>query len=129
MRAVPLRGARALGWLTRRHRGFPAVYIIFMFIIMPMILLGTSSLFESKGAYVVIGAFLLIVYASIFFRIVYFFWKQDGWTVFAAKLEEWQAASDFKKVAMEKVLALEEKVAILESGMGGAVVKDAGAAL
>ena len=93
-----------------------------MFIIMPLILLGTSSLFESKGAYVVIGAFLVLVYAAIFFRIVYFFYKQDGWTVFAAKLEEWQAASDFKKVAMEKVLALEEKVALLESGMGGTVV-------
>ncbi|GMH95284.1 hypothetical protein TrVE_jg815 [Triparma verrucosa] len=122
MREVPLRAARQLGWLTRRHRGFPAVYIFFMFIIMPLILLGTSSLFESKGAYVVIGAFLVLVYAAIFFRIVYFFYKQDGWTVFAAKLEEWQAASDFKKVAMEKVLALEEKVALLESGMGGTVV-------
>jgi len=116
MREVPLRAARALGWLTRKHRGFPAVYILFMFIIMPLILLGTSSLFSSGGAYIVIGSFLVIVYLVIVARVVYFFFKQDGWNTFANKLGEWQAAADFKKVAMEKVLALEEKVALLEEG-------------
>ena len=126
MREIPLKGARTLGWLTRRNRGFPAVYILMMFIVFPLILLGTSSLFESGGAYIVIGSLLVIVYAIIVLRVVFFFVKQDGWNVFAAKLDEWQKASDFKKDCMKKVLALEEKVSLLESGRAGAIVsKDA----
>ena len=122
MREIPLKCARTLGWLTRKNRGFPAMYIIMAFIVLPLILLGTSSLFESGGAYIVIGSFLVIVYAVTLLRVLYFFVKQDGWTVFASRLDEMQQASDFKKECMVKVLALEEKVALLEAGGAGAVV-------
>mmetsp|Transcript_16578 Transcript_16578/g.33047 ORF Transcript_16578/g.33047 Transcript_16578/m.33047 type:complete len:556 (-) Transcript_16578:197-1864(-) len=126
MREIPLRGARTLGWLTRKNRAFPAVYIIMMFVIFPLILLGTSTLFESGGAYVVIGTLLVIVYVVALARVVFFFVKQDGWTVFAQKLDDWQKASDFKKECMDKVLALEERVSLIEAGGAGTVVtKDA----
>merc|ERR1711871_416528 len=126
MREIPLRGARTLGWLTRKNRAFPAVYIIMMFVIFPLILLGTSTLFESGGAYVVIGTLLVIVYVVALARVVFFFVKQDGWTVFAQKLDDWQKASDFKKECMDEVLALEEKVSLIEAGGAGTVVtKDA----
>lgn len=116
MREIPLRAARTLGWLTRKNRAFPAVYILMMFLIIPLILLGTSSLFEAGNAYSVIGYFLVLAYSVFVLRVIFFFVKQDGWTVFAQKLDEWQKVSDFKKECMNKVLALEEKVALLETG-------------
>ena len=119
MREIPLRAARTLGWITRQYKGFPAIYILFCFIVAPAIFLGISTLFTNGGAYVVIAAFLLIMVIAFVLRTVYFFWKQDGWTVFTAWLAKRQANSDFKKHLQEKVAQLEEKVAFLMEEGGG----------
>jgi sodium-dependent phosphate cotransporter len=61
MRRVPLNAARRLGKATRVWRGFPIVYIIIMFFIMPLSLWGLSACFEqgNKG-FVALGAILCI---------------------------------------------------------------------
>jgi sodium-dependent phosphate cotransporter len=69
MRAVPLHVARQLGKGTRIWKGFPLVYIIVMFFLVPVLFLGLSSLFtqNSKGL-TVLGAFITII---LFFFAVY----------------------------------------------------------
>ncbi|GMI12777.1 hypothetical protein TrRE_jg8813 [Triparma retinervis] len=122
MRQYPLRAARQLGWLTRQYKLFPAVYILFMFVIFPGIFLGISQLFTTGGAYNVIGVFLLIVIALGVVRVIFFFIKQDGWTKVAEMLTSWQESSDFKKNLKSKIESLEEKVNLLENG-GAVAVK------
>jgi len=79
MRRVPLNAARKLGKATRIWRGFPIVYIVMMFFVLPLVVLGLSTCFtqESKG-FTVLGAFLCI---GVGFGIAYFlFWwyRKDG---------------------------------------------------
>jgi sodium-dependent phosphate cotransporter len=73
MRRIPLSMARTLGKGTRIWRGFPILYIIVVFIVIPVILLGLSSLFEqdSKG-FTVLGAALTVI---ILLLILWFMFK------------------------------------------------------
>ena len=95
MRQWPMRGARQLGKMTRAFRLFPIVYIVFAFVVVPAILLGISELFAAGGAFVVIGVLLLLVVVGLFVKTMWFFYKQDGWTVVLKALEARQAKSDF----------------------------------
>jgi len=78
MRRIPLRMARALGKATRIWRGFPFLYIVVVFILIPVILLGLSSLFEqdSKG-FTVLGVFLTIIIVLLILFFV-FKWFKGG---------------------------------------------------
>ena len=69
MRAVPLHAARQLGKATRVWRGFPLVYIIVMFFLVPLLFLGISYLFhqDSKGL-TVLGSFIVVI---LFFFLVW----------------------------------------------------------
>ena len=70
MRQVPLRTAKMIGKVTRHWRGFPLVFIVVMFFLMPMLLLGISACFEKKSiGFTALGSFLLIL---IFCGIAYF---------------------------------------------------------
>ena len=62
MRNVPLHAARQLGKATRVWRGFPIVYILVMFFLIPLLFLGISNLFtqDSKGL-TVLGSFLVVI--------------------------------------------------------------------
>jgi sodium-dependent phosphate cotransporter len=98
MRRVPLNLARKLGKTTRIWRGFPIVYIIVMFFIVPLILLGVSACFEqgSKG-FTVLGSFLVV---GIIVGIAYFlFWwyKRDGNAKCVACMSERQRRKDHAK--------------------------------
>jgi len=66
MRTLPLTLARKLGAMTRLWRGFPVVYILVMFIAMPLFFLGLSALFErdSKG-FRVLGSFITVIVALL----------------------------------------------------------------
>jgi len=59
MRNVPLDMAKTLGKATRIWKGFPILYICVIFLLIPLVLYGLSSLFQqgSKG-YTVLGSFL-----------------------------------------------------------------------
>ena len=65
MRRIPLHIAKMLGKMTRIWRGFPLVYIIVVFFLIPLLLLGLSMLFEqgSKG-YTALGCILVIIVAT-----------------------------------------------------------------
>eukprot|EP00558_Chaetoceros_sp_UNC1202_P006189 CAMPEP_0197237678 /NCGR_PEP_ID=MMETSP1429-20130617/4443_1 /TAXON_ID=49237 /ORGANISM="Chaetoceros sp., Strain UNC1202" /LENGTH=597 /DNA_ID=CAMNT_0042696721 /DNA_START=36 /DNA_END=1832 /DNA_ORIENTATION=+ len=78
MRAIPINLAKSLGKATRVWRGFPILYIFVIFIIIPIILYGVSSLFEqdSKG-YTVLGVFLAIIIVLLILWFVYK-WKREG---------------------------------------------------
>lgn len=64
IRNFPLNAARKLGKATRLWRGFPLVYIIIMFILVPLFFLALSALFEedAKG-FTVLGSFIVVVVA------------------------------------------------------------------
>lgn len=59
MRKVPLNAARTLGATTRIWRGFPIVYILVVFVAIPLLLFGLSALYNtgSKG-FTVLAAFI-----------------------------------------------------------------------
>jgi sodium-dependent phosphate cotransporter len=73
MRNIPLNLARLLGKGTRVWRGFPIVYILTIFLLIPLILFGISSLFEqdSRG-YVVLGSIVVIILGLL---LIYFIYK------------------------------------------------------
>jgi len=73
MRNVPLHAARQLGKATRVWKGFPILYIIVMFLLLPLLFLGISALFtaDSKGL-TVLGVFVTII---LFFVIVWTTYK------------------------------------------------------
>lgn len=78
MRRIPLNAARQLGKATRIWRGFPIVYIIVAFLIIPVILLGLSILFTQgvKGL-TVLGSLLTV---ALFGGIIYgiYYWQFAG---------------------------------------------------
>ena len=79
MRNVPLHAARQLGKGTRIWRGFPVVYIIVMFFLVPLLFLGLSYLFTngSKGL-TVLGSFVTIFLALILGYGIYYCRFQGG---------------------------------------------------
>lgn len=62
MRKVPLNIAKSLGKMTHIWRGFPIVYIVAVFFLFPLLLLGISVLFE-KGTigFTALGCMLAII--------------------------------------------------------------------
>jgi sodium-dependent phosphate cotransporter len=79
MRRIPLNLARKLGKATRIWRGFPIVYILVMFLLVPLVLLGLSACFEqgSKG-FTVLGSFLTIGVAAALGYWIFWWYKRDG---------------------------------------------------
>jgi sodium-dependent phosphate cotransporter len=72
MRALPMHAARQLGKATRVWRGFPLLYIGVMFVLVPMIFLGISALFEedTKG-FTVLGSFITVILALVIGYTIY----------------------------------------------------------
>jgi sodium-dependent phosphate cotransporter len=76
MRKFPLNMAKNLGKVTRIWRGFPILYILITFGIVPLLLLGLSSLFtqDSKG-FTVLGSLITVVLILFIIYIIYKFYK------------------------------------------------------
>jgi sodium-dependent phosphate cotransporter len=72
MRKFPINAARQLGKATRIWKGFPLLYIGVMFVLVPLIFLGISAIFEedSKGL-TVLGSFITIILALVLFWLAY----------------------------------------------------------
>jgi len=119
MRKVPLEGARALGRWTRRSRSIPPIYIIVVFFIIPLLLLGISELFtkESVG-YTVLGTFICLAVVACILRFVWFWKKQDGKEKFLACLDRRQAVSATNKTLPEDMQYLKAKVGKLVEHTG-----------
>merc|ERR1719478_1128530 len=96
----PLTLARKLGKATRIWRGFPIVYIIVMFLLVPLILLGLSACFEqgSKG-FTVLGCFLTIGVAVGLGYWFFWWYRRDG----RAKCETCMASRQRRKEASQQL--------------------------
>ena len=118
MRAVPLKAARQLGFLTRQYKGFPLFYILFSFVLVPGVLLGVSTLFDKGGAYIVIATLLVIVLFLMLVKVVYWFKRQDGYSKIIAMLAERQENVNFTANLKVKIITMEERLCLLEGGDG-----------
>lgn len=111
MRKVPLEGARALGKWTRRSRSIPPIYVIIVFFVIPLLLLGLSTLFQQKTTgYTVLGSFLVILVASLIARFVWFWKKEDGRMKFINWLDKRHAMQECQATLPEDMQYLKSKV-------------------
>lgn len=78
MRRIPLNAAKTLGKATRIWSGFPILYIIVIFLLLPISLFGIFQLFgqDSKG-FTVLGAFIVILLGLLIIWTTYK-WKRGG---------------------------------------------------
>lgn len=119
MRKVPLNGARELGKWTRRSKLIPPIYIIVVFFICPLLLLGISELFvQKKVGWTVLGSILVIAVALGILRFVYWWKKQEGRTAFIAFLDKRTARSAAMSALPEDMQFLKSKVAALAEHTG-----------
>merc|ERR1712060_466597 len=129
MRRVPLEGARSLGKWTRKSRLIPPIYILIVFFVIPLILLGLSELFiKDSVGYTVLGAFLVVIMAYGLGRFIWFWKKQDGRRRFLACLDRRKAMSDAKKSLPEDMQDLKSKVEQVVEHTGIATDEDSGLA-
>lgn len=100
MRKVPIAGAKALGRATRWWRGFPILYIAVAFFIIPIILLGLSTLFTttSKGL-VALGSLITIALGLGLIKFLWWWYRQDG----ASKMQACFVARQGRKDVMNAI--------------------------
>eukprot|EP00522_Entomoneis_paludosa_P018886 CAMPEP_0172441026 /NCGR_PEP_ID=MMETSP1065-20121228/1599_1 /TAXON_ID=265537 /ORGANISM="Amphiprora paludosa, Strain CCMP125" /LENGTH=584 /DNA_ID=CAMNT_0013190173 /DNA_START=31 /DNA_END=1785 /DNA_ORIENTATION=+ len=100
MRKLPLFAARRLGRATRVWRGFPLVYIGVMFVLIPLLMLGISAMFEedTKG-FTVLGSFIVILIGLALAYLVYWCMYQDG----REKCYTCMTARERKRVAIKEL--------------------------
>ena len=78
MRNIPLNAARTLGKGTRIWKGFPILYIIVIFLLLPVVLFGIFSLFDQDSkAFTVLGAFIVILFRLSTIWLAYL-WRYGG---------------------------------------------------
>jgi sodium-dependent phosphate cotransporter len=119
MRRVPLNAARKLGKATRIWRGFPIVYIIFMFFLMPLCLWGLSALFEAgnKG-YIALGSILCILLAVAIGWFVYWWRCKGGQQSCLDCMGNRQARNSAIRALPKDMIYLKKKVAALADHTG-----------
>ncbi|KAK1744455.1 sodium/phosphate cotransporter [Skeletonema marinoi] len=87
MRKIPLNGARELGKWTRRSKAIPPIYIITVFFICPLLLLGISELFvQQKVGWTVLGTIIVL---AVFLGIIRFAWWWKGRKVVRSSSPVW----------------------------------------
>lgn len=119
MRKVPLEGARALGKWTRRSRAIPPIYVIIVFFIIPLLLLGLSELFQAKTVgFEVLGSFIVIFVVAGIARFIWFWKKQDGRAKFISWLDRQKEKSDTYSTLPEDMRYLKDKVDALSEHTG-----------
>ena len=104
---------------TRTFQTFPIYYIIFMFIILPGTLFGMSSLYAGSPAFQALGIMATIILGLVFFRIAFWFFKQDGFSKLSTYFEKRQKMATFRKTLEKTINDLEERVVLLEDQAGG----------
>ena len=119
MRRVPLKGAKALGRATRRSRLVPPIYIVFVFFVIPLLLLGISSLFEKKTVgFTVLGSFVVIAVALGIIRFVWWWMRQDGRAKCLECLDRREAYNKTMKTLPQDMEFLKKKVTQLSEHTG-----------
>lgn len=109
MRRVPLNGARYLGKATRLWRGFPLVYILVIFICMPVLFLGLSALFTQGGkGWKTLGAFITVIIAG---WLVYFAY----WCRFKSGKQKCVECFKKRELKRETMETLPEDISLLKA--------------
>jgi solute carrier family 34 (sodium-dependent phosphate cotransporter) len=119
MRKVPLEGARALGRWTRRSRAIPPIYVITVFFVIPLLLLGLSELFQQNTVgYTVLGALICVFVAYFILRFVWWWRRQEGREKFLAWLDKRHEMEECKKTLPQDMTYLKNKVSQLAEHTG-----------
>jgi sodium-dependent phosphate cotransporter len=119
MRKVPLEGARALGKWTRRSKLIPPIYIVMVFFVIPLLLLGLSELFMQKTVgLTVLGSLLVVFIAYGIARFVWWWKRQEGRDKFLAFLDRRHQMEECKKTLPEDMIYLKNKVGQLVEHTG-----------
>ncbi len=79
MRRVPIEAAKALGMATKWWRGFPFLYIAMMFFLLPLVLLGVSSLISNRSAgFKALGIIIVVFLGFGLIHFIYWWQFRDG---------------------------------------------------
>lgn len=110
---------QALGKATRWWRGFPFLYIAVVFFLLPLLLLGLSSLFVSDSkALVTLGSLLLVFVVLFFVKFMWWWFKRDGRAITEANFKRRQYKKDVMKRILDEWDPLVEVVKELKSEIG-----------
>ena len=119
MRAVPIMMCKALGKATRWWRGFPFLYIAVVFFVVPLLLLGLSSLFVSDSkALVTLGSLLLVFVVLFLVKFMWWWFKKDGRALTEANFKRRQYKKDVMTRIIDEWDPLVEMVKEMKSGIG-----------
>jgi sodium-dependent phosphate cotransporter len=88
LRQLPIRAAMWMGHMTVALRWFPIAYICTAFGLIPLLLLGLSTLASSGGALGVFGIVLIVVLGLVACGVVFWYHKKGGKERIATYLEE-----------------------------------------
>eukprot|EP00531_Pseudo-nitzschia_arenysensis_P009311 CAMPEP_0116153394 /NCGR_PEP_ID=MMETSP0329-20121206/21222_1 /TAXON_ID=697910 /ORGANISM="Pseudo-nitzschia arenysensis, Strain B593" /LENGTH=750 /DNA_ID=CAMNT_0003650301 /DNA_START=51 /DNA_END=2303 /DNA_ORIENTATION=- len=90
LRSIPLDLARKMGKATRLWKGFPVVYILVIFLAIPLALLGISNLFGRNQTLTAIGSLVVVlIVVTIIISLYWLYWK-GGRKILAAYLKQRQ---------------------------------------
>lgn len=125
MRRWPLNSARRLGRTTRLWRGFPIVYILIAFFLVPLLVLGISFMFEenSKGL-TVLGSFIVVILGLGLIYMVYYCMCKGGKEKCAVCLKTREKRRVTMKELPEDMVYLKAKMSALIEHTG--LPEDAG---
>ncbi|KAL7499799.1 hypothetical protein ACHAWT_007913 [Skeletonema menzelii] len=119
MRKVPLNGARELGKWTRRSKAIPPIYIIVVFFVCPLLLLGLSELFvQKKVGWTVLGTIIVIAVVLGIIRFAWWWNRQEGRNQFIACLDKRSARNDALAALPEDMQFLKGKISQLAEHTG-----------
>lgn len=111
LRRIPMTAARQLGKATRAYKLFPIIYILVVFFIFPLIILGISLLFQDDSSSLkVLGSFIVIIVA-ILIALIFYKWNYSGGK------EEFLSMVDKRKKRSEAIMELPERLSAIESDL------------
>lgn len=77
IRNIPIIAAKFMGKIAKHYKFFPIIYLIFCFVLMPFIILGTSLLFELNTMGVIFGTVICVSLVLFFLKITYWVCYQN----------------------------------------------------
>ena len=77
IRKIPITAAKLMGKVAKHYKYFPIIYLIFVFILMPVILVGISLLFELSKIGIIFGTIISILLVLFFLKIAYWINHQN----------------------------------------------------
>ena len=119
MRAVPIKMCKALGKATRWWRGFPFLYIAVVFFLIPLVLLGLSSLFiNDSKALVTLGSLLTVFIVLFLAKFLWWWFKRDGMGITEANFKRRQYKKDIMARVIDEWDPLVVTVKVIKSEVG-----------